>query len=134
MITAHYTRKLISFFAVTLGASGIGLIAGLVLGMTIGGNYDPPFYYGGLPGYEGAGLLGSILGIGVACWAWVETKLKGKVLWHSKVILLITIFLVLIAEDFIARKNGNGFFFFLFLPTISQSLLFIFHRPEEILD
>ena len=41
-------------------------IVGWVIGASIGGNIDSNFTYQGLPGYEGAGILGSHIGIALS--------------------------------------------------------------------
>ncbi len=124
-------QKIIFFLIGGIVCSLVGLFVGLLVGMTIGGNYDPPFYYGGLPGYEGAGLLGSILGLALALWVWINRCLKDSLRSHGRIFLLLSTVVILIGQDVVARKNGTGLFPLMLLPIASQGLLVLFHRSEE---
>ena len=56
------------FLAATLFIIGMFVcgIIGWVIGAFVGGNIDSNFTYRGLPGYEGAGMLGSHIGIALS--------------------------------------------------------------------
>ena len=119
------------FFLGGAAVTFAGGITGLIAGMTYGGNYAPLFEYGGLPGYEGAGLLGSMLGAAIISFIWIVAVLGDKALSRGLLIASIATVIALLLQDFLARWNSGGNFFIAFLPLASQLLLFIWHKPEE---
>mgnify|MGYP000892723191 FL=1 len=125
------TSKLIILF---IGGSLVLLVGGILgtlIGMTIGGNVDPPFYYGGLPGYEGAGLLGSILGASLATKLWIDHRLSDSMQRKGTILLLLATVITLLIQDRVARHTGVGILWVIFLPIISQILLFVWYKPKD---
>lgn len=120
-------RQILWFFGGAFLLFVFGSILGLVIGMTIGGNYPPAFVYGGLPGYEGLGLLGSILGSYVGFFFWIDQRLDGRLRSWSRTSLLCCLIFELILQDTIARRNGVGVFWPMFVPFVFQGLIFLKH-------
>jgi hypothetical protein len=64
MKAKHFLVAILSIVGVTF----CGFI-GWIIGATIGGNTATDFVYQGLPGYEGAGMLGSHIGVALSVFA-----------------------------------------------------------------
>lgn len=124
-------RSIALFFIGCFVLSFLGGLVGLVIGMTIGGNYPPVFEYGGLPGYEGLGLLGSILGFYLVFYIYINQWLVGEMYVASRVSLLCSFLIELAAQDQIARRNGVGFASLMLLPFFTQAILFIVYHAKS---
>ncbi|MCC5944246.1 MAG: hypothetical protein JJT94_04875 [Bernardetiaceae bacterium] len=66
---SFYIKKVL----LCLFCTAIGFFIGLIVGAFIGGNFGFPILFGGLVGYESAGLLFAILGalLGLAAPLWL---------------------------------------------------------------
>ncbi len=58
MKAKHFLVAILSFAGISICG-----ILGWIIGAIIGGNMTGNFIYQGLPGYEGAGMLGSRIGV-----------------------------------------------------------------------
>ena len=124
-------RDILLFFIGAFSLSFLGGLVGMVIGMTIGGNYPPGFEYGGLPGYEGLGLLGSILGFYLVLFVWTNEWLVGEMYTKSRLLLLFSFIIDLVVQDQVARRNGIGFGWLMLLPFLLQGILFIIYRTKS---
>ncbi len=91
---------------------------------------DIPRLYGGLPGYEGTGALGLVLGSTLSLLFWIRMRLQGNIRYFAYIILAVTATINLIAQNLVWMKPGWKLL--PFLPIASQVLLFFFYKPEEI--
>lgn len=99
----------------------IGAVIGFVLGATYGGNYPVPFEFAGLPGYEGAGLLGAILISSAIAIAWTRFACPHENRVRITVITAGVCLLELAIQHFISQQSGFGFFLLLLAPMIWQT-------------
>ncbi len=117
----------------------LGAFLGLYTGMTIGGNFIPPagLEFAHLAGYEGAGLLGAILGAALASglWIWKQTKGTSN---HPYVLTLwaTTTILVLILVHVSGPTGTPLVWGMIFLPGLSPISLLFKHRtpPSETVE
>lgn len=110
------TRYFVLGCILTLFAATIGLLAGA----QYGGNNPVPFEYGGLPGYEGAGLFGATLLSAIAALVW--TYVFGSSSRQRQIfpITLAVCIAELLFQHILGVQAGAGFFVIILLPILWQ--------------
>ena len=128
------TIKNLQYFVIGIPAMMVGTTIGYVIGAQIGGNFPPPtfFEYGKLAGYEGAGLLGGMLGsISVSFLLmyvrWPEQKHLAFAirLWFSASVF------ALLAQHVIAIKQPSGSLLVVFIPLTIQSITMLIEKRKK---
>ena len=116
------------FLAVFLGGF-FGLLLGALFGGLFTAVIDIPKIYGGLPGYEGTGVLGLVLGASALLLGWIRARLHGRLRRDAYIILTITTAINFLIQDHLWMEPRWKFA--LFLPIIAQIFLLIFHTQDE---
>jgi hypothetical protein len=93
------------FFIGGFAAVIIGAILGLFIGALFGGMLtaiiDIPRLYGGLPGYEGTGALGLVVGSALSLLFWIRMRLKGRIRRTASIILAVTAIINFVAQNLV---------------------------------
>lgn len=128
-----FKRRILLFFIGGFAAVIIGAIVGMFIGALFGGMLtailDVPRFYGGLPGYEGTGALGLVLGSTFSVLFWIRMRLQGNIRRTAYIILTVTAIINFIAQNLVWMKPGWNLL--PFLPIVFQILLFFFYKQEE---
>ncbi len=115
-------RSIVTGIPITL----LGGFIGLFIGTAIGGNFIPPagLEYAHLAGYEGAGLLGVVLGAALASGLWIWKQTKGTSDQTPALFLwAIASVFVLVFVHLSGPTGTNLFWGLIFLPALSPTVL-----------
>ena len=112
--------KSFTFTLVGCMVSFLGAAFGTIVFMTYGGNFPVPFEFGNLPGYEGFGIFGGMLGAAAAGLAWVCAQISDPQLQKQLIVVYLSVWAVcFVLQHFVAAYIlHNGALTFVFLPMI----------------